>query len=283
MPEILGIIAGSGQFPVQVARGARAQGLGVVMAGFHGHTDPAIAVEADAFAMMHLGQLNRLIDFFRGHSASRVCFAGAVSKPKALQLRPDLRVLQLMFRLRGKGDDAILRCLAEEFAGENLPVVQAASFVPGLAAPLGVVSARKPARDDWDDIRFGWPIARAVGQMDIGQCVVVRSGIVIAVEALEGTDAALERGGLLGGRGCTAIKIFKPGQDERIDQPAIGPRTFALMARCGYACIAYQAGKTLFFDPDESLAIADRANIAVIGLPDDGPGEDIPDQDLSLK
>jgi len=273
MAEILGIIAGSGQFPVQVARGARAQGFGVVMAGFHGHTDPSIAAEADAFALLHLGQLNKLIHFFHKYSASRVCFAGAINKPKALHLRPDLRVLKLMFTLRGKGDDAILRCIAGEFAKENLPVVRAASFVPGLAAPLGVVSARKPAAEEWDDVRFGWPIARTIGQLDIGQCVVVRSGIVIAVEAMEGTDATLERGGRLGGKGCTAIKIFKPGQDERIDQPAIGPRTFALMARYGYACMAYQAGKTLFFDLDESVAIADAANIAVVGLPDAGPDD----------
>ena len=271
MTSPIGIIAGAGDFPLLAARGVRAQGRKVVICGFVGHTDPALAKEADAFAMLHLGQLSKLITFMKTHGVRELCFAGAISKPKALDLRPDLRVMKLLFSLRGKGDDAILRTLAAELEGEGLYVIQASTLVPELCAAQGVLSARRPTEEEWGDIRFGWPIAQTVGQLDIGQAIVVRSGIVVAVEALEGTDAILERGGQLGGKGCTLVKIFKPGQDERLDQPAIGSRTIEIMARCGYVCLAYQAGKTLFFEQEKALALANKANIAIVGLPAEGP------------
>ena len=273
MTHAIGIVAGGGQFPVLVARGARERGRRVVMAGFVGHTDPGIAAEADVFAMYHLGQIAKLIAYFKQNGVTELCFAGAVSKPKALDLRPDFRAMKLLFSLRGKGDDALLRCLAEELAGEGLALVQPSALVPGLVAPSGVLTRRSPTPEAWDDIRFGWPIAQTVGKLDIGQCIVVRSGIVVAVEGIEGTDACLERGGELGGKGCTAIKIFKPGQDNRLDQPAIGPRTVEVMARHGYVCLAFQAGAALFFDREKALALADDAGIAIVGLPSEGPPE----------
>ena len=271
MADTIGIIAGSGQFPFLVARGAKERGLRVAIVGFVGHSDPALEHEADAFSMLYLGQLGRLIDFLHEHNVSEVCLAGAVSKPKALDLRPDFRVMKLLFSLKGKGDDAILRCIAAELAQENLTVVQASTLVPGLAAPQGVLTRREPTPEEWSDIRFGWPVAQTMGQLDIGQCIVVKSGIVAAVEAMEGTDATLERGGTLGGKGCTAIKIFKPGQDKRLDQPALGPGTIEVMARHGYVCLAFQAGETLFFDREQALALADKAGISIVGLPPEGP------------
>ncbi len=272
MTGIIGIIAGGGQFPFLVAKGAKAMGLRVIAVGFVGHTDPALAGESDVFEMQHIGQLGRLINYFHKHGVTQVCLAGAISKPKAMDLRPDLRAMKLMFNLKGKGDDALLRCIADELAREKLAVVQPSKLVPGLAAPQGVLTRRQPTAEEWDDIRFGWPIARTMGELDIGQCIAVRSGIVTAVEALEGTDAALERGGTLGGRGCTAVKIFKPGQDNRLDQPAIGPGTIEVMARHGYVCLAFQAGDALFFDRDRAVALAEKAGIAIVGLPAEGPG-----------
>ncbi len=267
----LGIIAGSGQFPLQVARGARAGGRKVYIIGLSGHTDPALAAEADDFRMIHLGQFAKLVDFFHGHGVRELCLAGAVSKPRLFELRPDFKAVKFMLRLRGKGDDALLRAAAEALAEEGLCVVKAAAFVPDLAAPAGLLSKRRPDEQDMESIRYGWPIARAMGGLDIGQLIVVKSSMVVAVEAIEGTDATLERGGRLGGEGCVAIKIFKPGQDERVDQPAIGPGTFRVMAAHGYRALAYEAGKTLFFDREEALRIADAAGLAVIGLPAEGP------------
>ena len=274
-PSPLGIIAGAGQFPAQVARGARETGRRVIIAGFTGHTDPALAAEADHFTLLHLGQLTKLLDFFHCHGVTELCLAGAISKPKALDFRPDMRAVKLLFTLRGKGDDALFKAVTAELAREGFTVLRASAFVPGLAAPEGVLTRRAPTDEEMDDIRFGWPIARTMGSLDIGQLIVVKSGIVVAVEAMEGTDATLERGGQLGGAGCTAVKIFKPGQDERIDQPAIGPKTIAVMAKHTYACLAFEAGNTLLFDRDETVRLADGAGIAMIGLPAFWVGESV--------
>lgn len=267
----IGIMAGSGQFPALVARGAKANGLRVIICGFHGNTDPGLAAEADAFTMVHLGQLSKLIDFFKTHNVSRVCMAGAISKPKALDLKPDLRVTKLIFKLAGKakGDDAILRLIAEELHSDGLTVVRPDELAPGLQSPEGVLGKVRPTGEIWQDIRFGRDIAKKVGALDIGQCVVVRSGIVAAVEALEGTDACIARGGELGGAGCTAVKVVKPGQDQRLDLPSIGAGTIALLARHKFVCIAFDAAGTLFFDRDAALAEADRAGIAVVAVPND--------------
>jgi len=266
MATPLGIVAGKGQFPVLVARGAKAMGRPVIMVGFSGHTDPAIAAEADAFTMLHLGQVGKVIDFMHRHGVGELCFAGAISKPKALDLRPDMRAVKILFSLRGKGDDALLRGVADELAKDNLTVISPVAFAPSLRAPEGVQTRRAPTPEEWNDIRYAWPVARTMGKLDIGQCVVVRSGVVTAVEAIEGTDAALERGGALGGEGCVAVKIFKPGQDDRMDQPAMGPQTIRVMAKHKYACLAYQAKDALFFDLEEAIRLADAANIAIIGL-----------------
>ncbi|MDR3074349.1 MAG: UDP-2,3-diacylglucosamine diphosphatase LpxI [Deltaproteobacteria bacterium] len=270
MAEVLGIVAGKGQFPALVARGAKDAGFSVAMVGFEGHTDPATLKEADSSVMLHLGQISRLIAFMQARGVKELCFAGAVSKPKALQLRPDMRAMKILFSLRGKGDDALLRALAEELAREGLTVISPSRFAPSLLAPLGVQTRRAPSPEEWNDIRFAWPVAQAVGRLDIGQCLVVKSAIVVAVEALEGTDATLERGGALGGEGCVALKIFKPGQDGRMDQPAMGPKTVSIMAGHKYGCLAYQAGQSLFFELEEAVRIADAAGMAIVGLSAEG-------------
>lgn len=266
MGKSLGVIAGKGQFPVLVARGARAMGYSVAMVGFSGHTDPAIASEADAFTMLHLGQVTKLINFMHKNGASDLCFAGAISKPKALDVRPDMRAMKILLSLRGKGDDAILRAVADELASEGLSIVSPAQFAPSLLAPEGVQTRRAPTEEEWNDIRFALPIAQTIGGLDIGQLVIVKSGVIVAVEAIEGTDAALKRGGTLGGEGCVAVKLFKPGQDNRLDQPALGPTTIRIMAEHQYACLAYQAKDALFFDIEVAVSLANAANIAIIGI-----------------
>lgn len=264
--ESIGIVAGKGQFPALVARNAREAGLRVIVCGFHGHTDPALEREADVFVMLHLGALGKLIDFFKRNDVSRLCFAGAISKPKALDLRPDLRAAKVLFKLRSKGDDVLLRAVMTELETDGLRIVQAAELVPGLLGPSGVMTRRHPTEDEWNDLRYGWPIAQTLGKLDIGQCIVVRQGMVVAVEGLEGTDAVLRRGAELGGAGCVAVKIVKPGQDERIDLPALGAGTIRTLVDGGYACLAYHAGKTLFFDREEAVRLADANGLAIVGL-----------------
>ena len=263
-------MAGSGQFPSLVARGARANGLRVVICGFHGNTDPALEAEADVFTMLHLGQLGKLIAFFQRNGVTRVCMAGAISKPGALDLKPDFRVARLIFKLAGnKGDDAILRAVAEELQSEGISIARPDDLLPALRGPAGILGRVQPDKETRNDVRYGYRIAKAVGALDIGQCVVVRSGMVVAVEGMEGTDATIARGGELGGAGCTVVKALKPDQDKRLDLPSIGAGTIQLLARYKMACLAFDAGETLFFDRETALEEADRNGIAVVGIPGD--------------
>lgn len=271
--KVLGIMAGSGSFPFLVARGARAQGFKVVVCGFHDNADPALGDEADAFTLLHLGQFGKLIDFFKQHGVRQVCMAGAINKPKAWSVKPDFRAARILLRLiRHKGDDAILRAVTKELEGEGFVVVRPDSMAPSLRGPEGVLGKVRPTEAIWRDIRFGWDIAKALGSLDVGQCVVVQNGVVIAIEAVEGTDAAVSRAGELVGEDCVAVKIIKPGQDERLDMPSLGSVTLENLARHKYAALAFEAGKTLFFDREEALRIANASGIAVVGVPEDAGG-----------
>ena len=269
--KTLGIIAGSGRFPFLAAQGAAEAGYRVVICGLEDNADPALESVCDAFVMLNVGKFGGLLDFFKRHGASEVCMAGAVNKPKALDIRPDWRAAGLLFKLlQKKGDDALLRCVADELATEGFRVIRPDVFTPSLRGAAGVLTRLGPSPEVAGDIRFGFGVARAVGALDIGQCVVVRSGIVVAVEAIEGTDAAIERAGLLGGAGCTAVKTLKPGQDERLDLPSIGMATVEGLIRHKYACLAFEAEKTLFFDREEAVALADKAGFVIVGVDAEG-------------
>ena len=268
----IGIMAGSGQFPLLVARSAKAQGHRVVICGFYDNADPALAAYADEFIMLHLGRLGDLIKFLKKNEVTKACMAGAISKPKAItDIKPDLRVTKLMFKLAGKakGDDAILRAVAEEMQNEGINIMPPDELVPGLHVKPGILGRHAPAPEIWQDIRYGWRIAKEVGALDIGQCVIVHNGMVVAVEGMEGTDKTLQRGRKYGGKGCTAVKVVKPGQDTRLDLPSICASTLELLAELDYACLAFEAGGTLFFDSDQALDIAGKNNICVVAVPDD--------------
>lgn len=280
MPECIGILAGGGQLPFLVAAGARRQGQRVAAAGFAGNTDPALAGQVDAFADLKLGQLGKLISFFRAESVTRVVLAGSINKPRALDIRPDMRAMKLIMRLATRGDDSLLRAVAGELESEGMAVVSALDLVPGLAAPEGVLTRKKPSKDQWEDLRYAWPRAKALGRMDIGQALAVRERMVVAVEGLEGTDACIARAGQLA-PGCVALKIVKPGQDVRFDLPSIGLKTMEAMAAAGVSCLGVEAGKSLFFDRDAALEFAHTAGLvvvgltpAVLGLPGDGESLD---------
>ena len=271
--EPIGIIAGSGQFPRLVAENARACGLNPVICGFFGNTDPLLEHSAHAFTMVHLGQFGKMLTFLRSHRVRRMCFAGAINKPKAFDIRPDWMAAKIIFSLRGKGDDALLRAIIRAFEKEGFSVVGAAELAPGLRCPAGQLTRLKPSDEAWEDIRYAWPIATVMGNYDIGQSLVVKKGVIVAVECLEGTDVTLRRGGELGGEGCVAIKVFKPGQDHRVDLPSFGLETIRILAECKYQCLAVSAHNTLFFDREAALAEADAHGLSVIAL----EGESLPE------
>ncbi|PIE69389.1 MAG: hypothetical protein CSA21_02680 [Deltaproteobacteria bacterium] len=262
----LGLIAGGGTFPAQVAHNARQQGFKVIGAGFVHDTAQETQAATHAFLWLKLGQLGKLIRFFKYHKVSQVVFAGPINKPRALNIRPDLRAARLLFSLACKSDDSLLRTVAGEFEREGMEVVSATCFVPELATPRGILTKRAPTKREIADILYARPIAQALGSLDIGQCLVVKEQMTIAVEGIEGTNATILRAGTLAGKGCVVIKVFKPGQDIRIDLPAIGPETIQHMIKAGATCLAADAGKSLLFSPQETLELANAHKIAVLGV-----------------
>ena len=186
---------------------------------------------------------------------------------------PGFPAARLRFPLRGKGGDALVPAIIADPEKEGFTVIQAAGLSTSLLCPEGVLTRRGPSAEEIAEIDYGWPIAEALGRFDIGQCIVVKQGMVVAVECLEGTDAALRRGGELRGEGCVAIKRVKPKQDERVDLPSIGLQTVRLLIEQHYRCLAVDAGKTLFFDRAEALALADKHDFCIVALTEDSFGK----------
>lgn len=265
-PTTIGLIAGGGQFPLLVAKGAAARGHRVVAVLFKGHSNYDVRDNIDAWKELKLGQLSKLINFFKDSGVTHVVMAGTINKPKALDVRPDFRAAKLMFKLATKGDDVLLRAISNEFESEGMQVVGPHSFAPDLLTPEGFITTRKPSEAETADLRYGWKIAHELGKMDIGQTIVVREGIVCSVEAIEGTDEAIRRGCKLGGKNCSVVKVFKPGQEDRVDMPSIGLQTVKLMVEYGASCLGVEAGKSLFFDIEEAIKLADKKGLSIVGL-----------------
>lgn len=264
---VVGLIAGGRQFPLLVAKGVKEHGHKLVVAGFTGHTNMAVVDHADVWRELKLGKLNELIQFFKENGVNKVIMAGTIDKPKIMDIRHlDMRAIKLVFKRKNKGDSAILGALASEFEAEGMFVAQAHELVPELLSPVGTITRCEPTEQQWEDIRFGWKLAKEFGRLDVGQCVVVREGIVAAIEALEGTDEAIRRGCAYGGEQCVVVKVFKPGQDERIDLPSLGLDTIQIMIEGGATCLAYEAGKSLFFDQEKSIEIANKAGLSIVGV-----------------
>jgi UDP-2,3-diacylglucosamine hydrolase len=264
--KVLGLVAGGGQFPLLVAEGARKQGYSVSAVAFDKETSPDINRASDRVMWIKLGQLGKMIRFLKKEEASAVAFAGPVNKPGAFNIRPDLRAIKLLLGLKSRNDNSLLSAVARELDSENLNVVSALEFVPELVSPSGLLTRRSPTAGEKKDILFGWPLIKNIGAMDIGQCIVVRERVVVAVEAIEGTDETVLRAGRLAGRDHTVIKTFKPGQDRRIDLPALGLGTVETMIKARASCLAYESGSSLFFDLPGAVRLADRNKIAILGI-----------------
>ncbi|MCU0580324.1 MAG: UDP-2,3-diacylglucosamine diphosphatase LpxI [Desulfobacterota bacterium] len=245
----IGLIAGNGRFPLLVAQAARAEGKKIVAVAHLGETRPELASAVDVIHWVRLGELGKLIRVFRNEAVTRVIMAGGVDKKKMFsRARPDWMGLKLLARMTQRRDDLILRTVADELEKEGLRVLPSTTLLPSLLAPAGTLSRRQPTEEEEKDIAFGWPLAKELGRLDIGQCLVVRKGAVVAVEAIEGTDATILRGGQLAREKAVVIKVSKPTQDLRFDLPAIGEQTIQTMQEVKAAVLAIEAQKTLIFD-----------------------------------
>jgi DUF1009 family protein len=264
-PEVLGLIAGGGKFPLMVADSARKQGLRVLAVGHLGETDPALADRVERMVWVKLGQLGRLIQAFRKGGATHAVMAGTITKKRMFEhVLPDLKGLQVMSRLAVFHDDDILRAVAAELEKEGIWIVSPVQYLPELTVPPGCLTRRKPSRAESEDIRFGWDVAKELGRLDIGQCVVVRRRTVLALEALEGTDETIRRGGTLAREEAVVVKVSKPQQDLRFDVPTVGLETLKVMAQVKASVLAVEAGKTLLFDRPEMIDFADGNGICIL-------------------
>jgi DUF1009 family protein len=267
MPKKIGLIAGKGKFPLLFAQAARRRGLEVVAVAHRGETDPALEPLSHQCQWISVGQLGKLIRAFKQAGVTQAVMAGGVSRGRLFRdFRPDFRALNLVRRVGAGHDDRLLRGLAAELEKEGITIVSPLLYLEDVLAQPGRLSRRQPTSKELQDIDYGFTIAKELGRLDLGQCVVVRRQVVTALEAIEGTDDTIRRGGRLAGPGAVVVKVCKPGQDLRFDLPAVGKGTIEAMREVEAGVLAVEAGKTLIFDRDEMLALADRASIAVWGV-----------------
>ncbi|HWR97829.1 MAG TPA: UDP-2,3-diacylglucosamine diphosphatase LpxI [Candidatus Methanoperedens sp.] len=262
----VGLIAGRGELPAIAARTLREAGQRVIAAGFDDETRDALAGLVDEYHALHLGQVERLLAAFRGAGVASALLVGKVHKARTFSdFRPDLRALRLWMSLPDRRDDTILRAVVDELAREGVVVAEAGRWLGPLFAPAGRLSRRAPDRDERADIAFGFRLAREIGRLDVGQTVVVRHLAPVAIEALEGTDLTIRRGGEVAGPGTVVVKTAKPAQDMRFDVPVIGLETARAVVAARAAVLAIEAGRTLFVQRAETLALLDAHGVALWG------------------
>ncbi len=265
--ERLGLIAGNGRFPIIFADNAKKLGYRVSAVAHEGETDPDLANHVDRIHWIKIGQLNKLISSFKKDDVRQAVMLGGIKKTHVFTtVRPDFRTLALATRLAFWKDDDILREFAKELEQEGITICESTFGLEGILAEEGTLTAREPSQKEWGDIRYGWDVAHDIGRLDIGQCVVIKDCVVVAVEAVEGTDEAIKRGGQLAKEGAVVVKRCKPQQDLRFDLPAVGPRTIEVMNSVKASVLAIEAGRTILLDRELMLEKAYSAGIAVVGL-----------------
>ncbi len=263
----IGLIAGSGQFPLLLAKEAKKREIEIYAAAFIGEADPVLKETAFNTEWLHIGQLKKLITYFKKNKITQALMAGAIKKTKIFtDIKPDIKAISMIIGMRHTNDDAVLRAFATTLEKEGIKIMPSTYLMPDLLAKQGCWTKKKPSKDQKKDIQLGFEIAKKIGELDIGQCVVIGGGSVLAIEAIEGTDAAIKRGGELGKGAAVAIKTCKPNQDMRFDIPAVGVNTINRMKQSGVKALAIEAGKTIAFDKEQMINIANEAKISIIAL-----------------
>ena len=278
----LGLIAGNGRFPFLLLDAARAEGLAVIVAAIREETDPEIneRAAADPGIRVHwfsLGELSRLIETLQAEGVRQAVMAGQVRHKQIFSsIRPDWRLAKLLLSLRTKNTDMLLGAVAKVLGDEGIELMASTAFLEPMLAPAGVLTRRLPTEPELSDMEYGLNVARGIAAFDLGQTVIVASGACVAIEAMEGTDAAIARAGALMGplegaastldRGLTVVKVAKAKQDLRFDVPVVGVPTIMAMAAAGARCLAVEAERTLLFDRVALVEQADAHGIAVVGV-----------------
>jgi hypothetical protein len=264
--ETLGIIAGNGVYPRLIADAARnAEVKKIVAAAFTGETDPTLEQHVALVEWMRVGQLGRLLTFFHGQDVHHAIMAGQIAPKNLFDLRPDLKALMLLGKLKERNAESIFTAIADELAKIDIDLLPATTFLEDSLAQRGLIAGPKLSPRQELDVNLGWNAAREIARLDIGQTIIIKNGTIVAVEALEGTNETIKRGGTLAREGAVIVKVSKPNQDMRFDVPVIGVETIRIAAESRVRVIAVEAEKTLLLERDAIADFASRANISIIG------------------
>jgi DUF1009 family protein len=263
--DTLGIIAGNGVYPRLLADAAQKAGVKkIIAAAFTGETDPVLTQHVDLIEWMRVGQLNRLLKFFNQNKVHHAIMAGQIAPKNLFDLRPDLKALMLLGKLKRRNAESIFAAIADELAKVDVDLLPATTFLEDSLATAGLIAGLKLNRREEEDVDLGWKIAKEIARLDIGQTVIVKNGTVVAVEAFEGTNEAIRRGGVLAREGAVMVKVAKLNQDMRFDAPVIGVETIRVAAEAKLRVIAVEAGKTLLLEHDAIVDFAERSKISIL-------------------
>lgn len=267
MPK-LGLIAGDGDLPKAIAEEARARGYEIIAVGLDPLAEKSLSLAVDEIKWINVGKLGKIISFLKKSGVKEAVMAGKV--PKSLlyksKISPDLRAIKLLFSLKDKSDDSILLALAKELKEEGIALLNTTDFTSSLLTPEGVLTEKGLSENEWKDIAFGWRIAKEIGRLDIGQTVIIKNQAVMAIEAIEGTDEAIKRGGALAGIGTVVIKVSKPQQDMRFDVPVVGLDTLKSMRDVRARVLAVESGKSIIINKAQLIKEAEESGITIVGI-----------------
>ena len=260
-----GLIAGNGRFPFLVLEGARKAGAQIAVAALREETDPEIERVADRVQWLGIGQLGKMIRFFKTEGVERAIMAGQVKHVQIFSgAIPDARMLKMLLKLPRRNTDALIGAVADELLSEGIELIDSTWFLKDYLPGPGILTRRAPDNREREDIEYGLEIAREIARLDLGQTIVIRAKACVAIEAMEGTDETIRRAGQLAKGRLTVVKVAKPSQDMRFDVPVVGLNTIEAMLSAGATCLSVAAEKTLLFDREEMLRLADQNKIALV-------------------
>ena len=264
---IYGLIAGNGNFPFLVVEGAKRAGESLAVVAIKEETDKRIEEVADRVLWVGIGKLGKMLSFFKKEGVSKVMMAGQVKHVQIFSgALPDLQMLKMLWNLPQRNTDSLIGGIANEMAKSGIELIDSTYFVQEYLAPEKILTKRKPSDIELGNIKYGLTIANEIARLDLGQTIAVRAKACVAIEAMEGTDAVIERAGKLANGKLTIVKVAKPGQDMRFDVPVVGVPTIKKMAKAGATCLCLTAGKTLVFECDEMIALANKHKISIVGV-----------------